>query len=180
MKTTLNKIRLPNTFEDDWEKLLKYLNKTSADDEPLSISTIIDSNGVDYALWCLRGVEGHDREIRLYSVWCARQVQHLMTDKRSIDALDVAEKYANGLASKEELDLARISAWDAEKEAWAAGKKASSWAAAAAVPWPDASVSARSARFTAIAASAISEKDIVQSAQEKELRRICFAEGEQA
>jgi hypothetical protein len=180
MKTTLNKIRLPNTFEDDWKKLLKYLNKTSADNEPLSISTIIDSNGVDYALWCLRGVEGHDREIRLYSVWCARQVQHLMTDKRSIDALDVAERFANGLANEEELDAARISAWKAEKEAWDAGKKASSWAAASAIPWPDASISARSARFVAIAASPFIEKPVVKSAQEKELRRICFAEGEQA
>ena len=96
MKTTLNKIRKHEPCTSGWEKLLTYLGKTKADDEPLEITTILDSNGLDDATWCLRAVEGHDREIRLYAVWCARQVQHLMTDKRSLDALDVAERYANG------------------------------------------------------------------------------------
>ncbi len=68
-----------------------------------------------------------DREMRLYAVWCARKVQHLMNDDRSIKALDVAEAYANGNATYEELDAARdardarAAAWDA---AWAAA-----WAA---------------------------------------------------
>ena len=31
-----------------------------------------------------------ERVMRLFAVWCARQVQHLMTDKRSTDAIDVA------------------------------------------------------------------------------------------
>ena len=113
MKTTLNKIRDHSLCASGWEKLLKSLNKTKADDEDLSITTILDSNGFDDALWCLRAVDGHDREIRLYAVWCARQVQHLMTDPRSLTALDVAEAYANGLAADAELDAA----WDA---AWAA------------------------------------------------------------
>ena len=122
MKTTLNKIRAHSPCADGWGKLLKHLGKTKADDEPLSIITILDSNGLDDALWCLRAVEGHDRERRLFAVWCARQVQHLMADKRSIAALDVAEKYANGRASGDELAAARDAAMDA---AWAAA-----WAAA--------------------------------------------------
>ena len=32
-----------------------------------------------------------DKELRLFAVFAARQVQHLMTDSRSIAALDVAE-----------------------------------------------------------------------------------------
>lgn len=43
------------------------------------------------------------KELRLYAVWCARQVQHLMKDQRSIDALDIAEKYANGEVTVEDL-----------------------------------------------------------------------------
>jgi len=41
-----------------------------------------------------------DKELRLFAVWSARQVQHLMTDQRSFAALDIAEKYANGNATQ--------------------------------------------------------------------------------
>lgn len=110
MFTTLNQIRAKSPCAEGWTKLLAHLGKTKADDVPLSIITILDSNGLDDALWCLQAVEGHDREKRLYAVWCARQVQHLMKDKRSIDALDTAERFANGLATQEELDAARAAA----------------------------------------------------------------------
>jgi len=58
------------------------------------------------------------RFLRLFAVWCARQVQHLMKDERSIAALDVAEKYAKGEVGEEELKEARAAAVAA---AWAAG-----------------------------------------------------------
>ena len=82
MKTTLKRIRKKGPCKEGWSKLLTYLGKTSADDEPLEIATIVESNGLDDALWCLRAVEGEDRKIRLFAVWCARRVQHLMTDPR--------------------------------------------------------------------------------------------------
>ena len=120
MNTTLNQIRDESPCADGWKKLLAHLGKTKADDEAISILTILDSNGLDDALWCLRAVTGHDREIRLYAVWCARQVQHLMTDKRSLDALDVAERYANGLATADDLAAAIADAWSAASAAWSA------------------------------------------------------------
>ena len=46
-----------------------------------------------------------------------------MTDQRSVDALDVAERYANGEATVEELTSARAAArdaWDDSGAAWAA------------------------------------------------------------
>ena len=143
MKTTLNKIREKSPCTNGWKKLLAHLGKTQADDEPLSLITILDSNGLADALWCLRAVEGYDREIRLYTVWCARQVQHLMTDKRSLDALDVAERYANGLPTEYELDIARDAARDAAGAAqwdmqWATAKDAAGEAArhaASAAQW---------------------------------------------
>jgi len=83
----------------------------------------------DWLLWVARrpGVLT-DRELRLFAVWSARQVQHLMTDARSLAALGVAERYANGEATDEELAAAGDAAWDA---AWAAAR-AAAWAAAGA------------------------------------------------
>ena len=126
--TTLNKIRAHCPCADGWAKLLRHLGKTQADDEPLALATILDSNGLDDALWCLRAVDGHEREMRLYAVWCARRVQHLMTDPRSLAALDVAERRANGQATDAELSAARAAARAAAGDAaWAAA-----WAAAGA------------------------------------------------
>lgn len=108
--TTLNAIREHGPCADGWKTLLSHLGKTAADDEPLSLLTILDSNGLDDALWCLRAMPEHNRHWRLYAVWCARQVQHPMTDARSIAALDAAERHANGLATDQELSAARAAA----------------------------------------------------------------------
>ena len=129
METTLKAIRSKGPCSEGWKKLLTNLGKTAADDEPLSLITILDSNGLDDALWCLRAVTGHDKEIRLFAVWCARQVQHMMADQRSVNALDVAERFANGDATEEELNAARDAAgaadWDAASAAaWDAARDA--------------------------------------------------------
>ena len=172
MKTTLNKIRENNPCPGGWEKLLKHLGKTKADDEPLSIATILDSNGLNDALWCLRAVEGHDKEIRLFAVWCARQVQHLMKDQRSIDALDVAERYANGEATQDELNAARAAAWDAHDDAWAT--RAAAWSAAEEAAARAATNAARAAANAAMAATrAVAWHDATRAKQAAELRRIC-------
>lgn len=172
MKTTLNEIRAHNPCADGWEKLLRGLGKTAADDEPLWIDQILDINDIDDALWCLRAVEGCDREIRLYAVWCVRRVQHLMDDPRSIAVLDVAERFARGEASDKELKAAwseareaaqSVQAWSpaylaAGSAVWAAVQSAA-WAAAAASWWAK----------TAMIASRLAER----TAQAEELRRIC-------
>ena len=132
MKTTLNKIRKKYPCQNGWEKLLNHLGKTKADDEELSIKTIVESNGLNDALWCLCTVEGHDKEIRLYAVWCARQVQHLMKDERSLKALDVAEAFANGNVNTKELNAAAYAVAAAVDAADAAAAAAAVDAAAAA------------------------------------------------
>ena len=126
--TTLNDIRACHPCSDGWAKLLETLGKTKADDEPLSLLTILDSNGLDDALWCARAFKGHDRDFRLFGVWVARQVQHLMTDPRSLNALDVAEQFANGLCD----EAARAAAWAAAGDAARAAARAAAWAAAGA------------------------------------------------
>ena len=126
MFTTLNKIREQGPCIDGWERLLRSLGKTKADDEPLSLLTVLDSNGLDDTLWCFRAVDGFAKEKQLFAVWCARQVQHLLTDPRSLVALDVAERFALGAATRTELDAAWAAARSAaEDAAWDAA-----WAAA--------------------------------------------------
>lgn len=66
--------------------------------------------------------------MRLFAVWCARQVQHLMKDSRSIAALDVVERFVNGEASNE----ARAAAEGAARAAAWAAAEAAAWAAEAA------------------------------------------------
>ena len=102
--------------------------------EPISLSFILENNGLNDALWAMHCIKDAYRDISLFSVWCARQVQHLMRDSRSTNALDVVERFANGKATKEELEAASAAAW----AAWAAGD-----AIAASV---DASVDANAAR----------------------------------
>jgi len=155
LTTTLAAIREHEPCADGWAKLLRTLNKTTADDEPVTFAAILDSNGLDDALWALRTVgRGHDREMRLFAVWCARQVQHLMTDPRSLAALDVAERYAHGTATHAELAAARDEAWDAAGAAAGAAARAAAgaaagaaaWAAAGAAAWAAAGAAARAAR----------------------------------
>ena len=172
MITTLNKIRAHDPCANGWRKLLAHLGKTGADDEPLPILTILDSNGLEDALWCLRAVGGHDREIRLYAVWCARQVQYLMTDQRSLSALDVAERFANGNATRGELNTA----WLAAREPWSPAR-ATWWAVASAARAAERSA-AMAAWFAPIAArsAAIAAGATViaaGAAQSSRLREIC-------
>jgi len=118
MKTTLNKIKFYSPCQDRYKKLLTYLGKTEADDEPLDFSAILESNGLHDCIWCFRGAPEYDNEWRLFAIWCARQVAHLMLDSRNITALEVAEKFAMGNASNYELVAAGAvdAGWDA---AWA-------------------------------------------------------------
>jgi hypothetical protein len=141
--TTLNRIRAHGPCEDGWRKLLAGLGKTGPDDELLPFARIVEINGLDDALWCCRAEPQHDREWRLYAVWCARQVQHLMKDPRSIAALDVAERHANGMATDEELTVARKAARQAAWAAWAAAAEEAAWAAWAAEEAAEAAEAAR-------------------------------------
>jgi hypothetical protein len=109
--TTLNRIQEKEMPQYSWNKLLVGLGKSKADDEPLAFATILEISGLMDALWCCRAEPQYDRDWRLFAVWCARQVQHLMTDSRSFYALDVAERYANGDATDDELDAASAAAW---------------------------------------------------------------------
>jgi hypothetical protein len=138
--TTLNRIRQHGPCEDGWEKLLNGLGKDAADDEPLPYARIVEINGIDDALWACRAEPQHAKEWRLFAVWCARKVEHFMEDERSRNALDVAERYANGHATDEEL----FAAWNAARAAAGAAALAA-WNAARAAAWNAAGAAALAA-----------------------------------
>ena len=112
--TTLNKIREHLPCCEGW-RILTDFGKTKADDEPLSFKSILDSNGLDDAIWALRSIDAP--EVRLFAVRCVRQIQHLISDERSLNALDVSEMYAVGNATSEELSAAWVAALDAARDA---------------------------------------------------------------
>jgi len=106
------------------------------------------------------------KTLRLFAVWCAREALKLLDnpDKRSVDACDVSERFANGQATRDELYAAdaaarasaRAAAWDAAGAAagaaWAAAGDsagAAAWAAARAAAdaaaWAAADAAARAA-----------------------------------
>jgi hypothetical protein len=92
----------------------------------------------------LRG-RASKRKLRLFAVACSRRVWHQMTDGRSRRAVEVAERYADGLAGEAERLVSSKLAWAAwttpagaaaresvEGDAWASASGASryaSWAA---------------------------------------------------
>lgn len=147
LTTTLNRIWAQNLCDAGKERGLTAAGKTAPDDEPITFAAIANAVGLADALWCCRAEPQYSREWRLYAVWCARQVQHLLTDARSLAALDVAERYANGIATNQELAAARDAAGDAAwGSAWAAAGDAAgdaaggaawaaAWAAAGAAVW---------------------------------------------
>jgi len=56
---------------------------------------------------------GSDRKMRLFAVACCEHVQSLLTDTRSLHAIEVAGRYADGDATEEDLERARRDAWAA-------------------------------------------------------------------
>ena len=177
MQTTLRKIRaadpcgmrLKNGQRVGYLKLKHHLGEGYGDDTPVDITAIIDSNGLDYALWCLCAVDGHAREKLLYAYWCARQVPSLKEAPSCVTALDVAERNANGAAADDELAAARAAGAEA---AWAALAARAALAALAATDASWAALPAKEGARAALAA-ARDARDAARAAQAAELKRIC-------
>ena len=112
LTTTLAKIRSYRPCESGWVKLLKHLDKTKPDDVPLSLATILKSNGVADTLWCLRACDGAEMFARYFALDMARRVYPIWhakhpTNNSVKNCIDVTERFLSGMASREELQKAR-------------------------------------------------------------------------
>ena len=147
--TTLNRIRDEEPCKNGWEKLLAHLGKTAADDEPLDLLTVLDSNGFDDAMWVLSYAMPEDRLARHFQAWCAEQV------------LPIFEAACPGdMRVRDQIAMLRNDAASDED-------RAAAWAAARAAAWAAASGAAR------VAASVASDAGAAASdAQEEQLRKM--------
>lgn len=118
-----------------------------------------------------------DSTLRRFAAWSARRVQHLMDDPRSIAALDVAERHADGLATDEELIAARDAAWvsargfrecsaiDAARDAAWTSTESPALSAARGATWSSAEAAARAASRD-VWSRALADREATQSQRE--------------
>src|SRR5690606_32627162 len=105
----------------------------------------------DWMLWIAQKVGVDLRTLTIAKALCALTVRHLMKDERSVRACEVALKFADGEATREELDAAAAAATDAAAFAADAAAVAADAADAAAA---DAAFAADAAAYAAYAAFA--------------------------
>lgn len=110
------------------------------DNEDYTLIDILDREDIPVIdrLWVVTKLIP-EKEARLFAVWCARDALKLVDnpDPRSIEACNVAERFAHGKATKDELQEAKEAAkevtWDTAKEAtWDIAKDIAKAAAKAA------------------------------------------------
>jgi hypothetical protein len=145
------------------------------DDETLSVKDWIDKykdkvKSKSDVIWVIcRNDFMTNKDLRLFAVWCAREALKLFEnpDHRSINACDVAERYANGEATREELDAA----WDAARDAARAAARAAARDAARAAARDAARAAAwDAARDAAWAAARDAAWDAAWDAQIEQLK----------
>ena len=90
---------------------------------------VADCHRGDWLLWLAKKCGVELQPLTLAKAHCANTVRHLMTDERSIKAVDVAIAFGQGRASRDELDTAAHAA-DAARAAAAAYAYAAAYAAA--------------------------------------------------
>jgi hypothetical protein len=122
--------------------------------EPKGKVTYDGSKGVCRSARLVKQLKWDDRIARLFACDCAERVLKFFkgrfpNDKRPRLAIETARKFANGLATKEELAAARAAAWVAAGAAawvaaWDAARDAA-WDAARAAAWVAAWAAARDA-----------------------------------
>ena len=126
---------------------------------------------IDYMLWLADKIEyPDDRKLRLLAcrfireiaVDTTRTVWDLLTDERSRSAVEVAERYAEGEATDEELEAATVAAWSAAQAAASSAEWAAARAAASAAAWPPTSAATSAARATAMKSALAQQADIIR------------------
>jgi len=177
--TTFGILRENKACKSRYRYLARKLGgvKKYGQDTPIPILKILEINGLNDALWALQvaiPIEEADKLLRLFCCWCVwnaplpdgRTVWDLLTDERSRKAVEVAERYARGKATKEELDKASFDAWEAAWEDDSCDAEAHAADAAWATTWSHPNFEATS--YALIASGEATAID----AQEKQLLKM--------
>ena len=158
--TTLAIIRRHKPCTEGWKKLLKHVGNGYPQDGHIDFATILESNGLDDALWALRAVlpeqeKDRDRLARLFACDCAESVLNIYerdypNDDRPRNAVRVAREFAEGRATNDQLAAAQ----DAALAAARAAARAAAQAAARDAAWVAALAAAQDAAWVAERAAA--------------------------
>ena len=129
LTTTFNRLRDAGACTDGYRKLAKYLGGVDnyGADTPINLLTILESNGLEDTIWCLRATEQNsDKVARLFAADCAEEVLPLFLavhpdDDRPRLAIEAARAYTRGetgsTAGAAAGDAARAAAWVAARAA---------------------------------------------------------------
>ena len=124
---------------------------------------------IDDRIWVIcHNIFLTDKHLRLFAVWCARQALAIPGNESEVcsNTCDVAERFANGNATQEELAAARDAAWAA---AWAAARDAARDAAGAAAGAAARDAAGAAARDAARDAAGAAARDAARDAQKQYL-----------
>ena len=110
-----------------FKEYLKSLNACQpavewAGDKPIE-QVVAECHHGDWLLWLAKKCGVELQPLTLAKGHCANTVRHLMTDERSLKAVDVAIAFGEGKATREELDTAAADAY-AASNAYAAAHAA--------------------------------------------------------
>ena len=142
LHTTFNLLKLAGACGqtpgcgEGYDKLAAYLGgtKTYGKDTPIALTVVLDSNGLDDALWCARAVlpeeaAVRDKQIRLLACdyaagkdgWLLRLYEEQYPgDTRPRQAIEVSRRYAMGTETAQELKATAKATATARAAAWAA------------------------------------------------------------
>ena len=100
-----------------------------AGDKPVE-QVVAECHRGDWLLWLAKKCGVERQPLTLAKGHCANTVRHLMTDERSLIAVDVAIAFGEGKATRQELDAAATAASAASYAAYAAAADSAATAAA--------------------------------------------------
>lgn len=120
LTTTFKRLRSCNACKPRYTLLRTALPAEEyRDDTPINLLTILETNGLDDALWALRATDQNcDKIARLMAADFAEMVLPIWEakypeDKRPALAIETARDYANGLISAGQMGTIASDAWNA-------------------------------------------------------------------
>ena len=174
MHVTINQLKEWSACEDGFDRFMAGAGKDAANDEKVSLYDALDKgckiSDITWAISHLELTPDQERDVRLLACAFARRVlghfeKEYPDDKRPRNAIDTAERFANGCATQKELyaawAAARAAAWDATGDAaWDAAWDAAR-AAARSAAWDAAWDATGDARAAARTAEEQAQKELI-------------------